>query len=187
MWSWFRHLFLGVGGVVAIATLLLGLFTATIWYKNSYKSLIQILEVRNSNTQFLLLTDISGFGDRAWYVYQLPVGAEVTSNMKAGRNKDGVLFWNYSEAGDHQENPGLEIHGERYLVFSRGGYYHSVYDISSRRVLVNHESPWHSFIGFGETEVEDNEILTKAIMRKEMSRWIEKNLHKRIEEILSKK
>jgi len=55
-----------------------------------------------------------------------------------------ALFENYEEAGDHDERATLEIRDGRYLVFSRAGLYHALYDILCDRLLVNEQSPFHA-------------------------------------------
>jgi len=117
-----------------------------IWYQNNFKTLIQTVVLKENDIKFLLFTDLAGFGDRSWSVYELPVKSIITKDIKKARNKVGVIFWNYSESGNNIENPKIEIVNNRYLVFSRGGYYHSLYDIKNKKVLVNDESPWGSFL-----------------------------------------
>jgi hypothetical protein len=105
--------------------------------------------------------------------------------MKIGHDKEGVLFWNYSEAGDHSDDPKIEFLKERYLVFSRGGAYHSLYDIKKRQVLVNDESPWASYVLEKESKDPSASLLPHAEVIKEMQVWVQKNLHSKIEKILN--
>lgn len=76
---------------------------------------IQAIEIPSRNIRFVLLIDFAGFGDRAWYVYELPAGADLSKRMKTGCDTEGVLFWNYTEVEDHYEDPKIEILTDRYL------------------------------------------------------------------------
>jgi hypothetical protein len=77
-------------GLIAVAAF-------DVWCQNSFKSVIQILDEPARNSQFVLLTDIAGFGDRAWYVYQQPLGSKITKAMKSAHSVEAALSWNYSE------------------------------------------------------------------------------------------
>ncbi|MDH5764360.1 MAG: hypothetical protein OEZ51_15450 [Nitrospinota bacterium] len=185
MKKWLKRILAGIG-IVALAVLaLIGYVAFDFWYQNNYKSLLQTLESADYKVQFVLLTDIAGFGDPAWYVYQLPIEADITKQMKTGHNKEGVLFWNYSEGGDHSDNSKIEIKKKKYLVFSRGGFYHSLYDIKSKRVLINDESPWNSFNSSKESKHKSGIKLTKEKFAEAMDNWVQKNLHSKIEKILN--
>ncbi len=182
--KWLIRGLIGLGVVVLAVTVVIGVAAYETWYQNNYKSLIQTLEAPSQNEEFVLLTDISGFDDRAWYVYQLPLGAALTKEMKSGHDKTGVLFWNYSEAGDHYDNSRIEILKDRYLVFSRGGLNHSLYDLQTRQVLVNDESPWHSFID-SEQFNKHGENPPPGMKGRGMDAWVRSNLHLKIERIVN--
>lgn len=183
MRNWLKRILFGFLAVVLTIVALIGLAVFDNWHENRYKSEIQTIEMPSGNTRFVLLTDLSGFEDRAWYVYQLPIGTDVTKRMKTGHDTEGVLFWNYSEAGDHYDNPKIEILKGRYLVFSRGRLYHSIYDIQQKALLVNDESPWNSFQeseqhkGYGEKP-------PPGTSGTAMDVWVRENLHRRIERIV---
>ena len=184
MRKWPKRVLLVLGVIVVVAIGLIAAFSLNIWYQNNYKSHIQTLEFPTRKTKFVLLTDISGFGDRAWYVYQLPINTEITKQMKTGHDTTGTLFWNYSEAGNHYDNPKIEIIKRKYLVFSRGGYFHSLYDICSGEVLVNDDSPWISFISSLEKGRQSTGSLPPEFEKQKMDDWVRNNLHLRIEKIL---
>jgi len=184
MRKWLQRVLLVLGVIVVVAIGLIAAFSLNIWYQNNYKSPIQTLEFPTGKSKFVLLTDISGFGDRAWYVYQLPSNTEITKQMKTGHDTTGTLFWNYSEAGDHYDNPKIEIIKGKYLIFSRGGYFHSLYDIGSGELLVNDESPWNSFIRSLEKCPQSTGSLSPEIENQKMDEWVRNNLHLRIEKIL---
>jgi len=181
--TWLGYLgaivFLGilvVGGLAAIAA-----FNA--WYQNTYKSPVQILEVPGGNVQFVLLTDASGLEDRTWYVYQAPIGAEIDSKMETGHDTEGALFWNHSESGIHQDKPKIEILKGRFLVFSRGGLYHSLYDLRQQAVLVNDPNPWHSFQESEQAKNKGDKAQPGATQAG-MDAWVRDNLHRKIEAII---
>lgn len=182
--KWIVRILVSLGAVALIAAVLVGAAVYDIWRQNTYKSVIQALEVPSLNNQFVLLTDIAGFDDRAWYVYQLPLGTTLTKEMKTANDKTGVLFWNYSEAGEHHDNPQIEIVKERFLVFSRGGLKHSLYDLKTRTVLVNDISPLVSFAGSEQYKKCCDNNLSIDIVVAEMNDWVKKNLHQKIERIV---
>ena len=185
MRKWIKRTLIGLGLVVLAIAALIGVAVFNLWYENSYKSQVQNLEVPDRNIQFVLLTDIAGFGDRAWYVYQLPVGAGLTKQMQTGHDTEGVLFWNYTEAGDHSENPRIEVLKNKYLVFSRGGLYHSLYNFETKEVIVNDESPWGSYINSEQSKTPSGSLPAHEEMKKRMDAWVQKNLHSKIEKILN--
>lgn len=182
--KWLSRVLWGIAAVALILAVLIGGVIFNNWYQNTFKSVIQVLEVPNLDRQYVLMTDIAGFGDRAWYVYGLPGSAPLTKDMKSSHNEEGVLFWNYSEAGDHYDDPKIEILKNRYLVFSRGGLYHSLYDIQRETLLINDESPWNSF-----QESEQFKAYGDASPPEEtgtgMGVWVRNNLHRRIMAIVN--
>jgi hypothetical protein len=101
MREWLKRSLIVFVAVAFVVSAFIGMAAFDFWRQNNYKSEIQTLQVPGLNIQFVLLTDIAGYEDRAWYVYQLPVGMGLTKRMKTGHDREGVLFWNYSEAGDH--------------------------------------------------------------------------------------
>jgi hypothetical protein len=185
MRKWLKRIFIGISAIAICAIMLIGFAAFELWYDNNYKSHIQTVKIPEKNIQFVLLTDIAGFGDRAWYIYQLPIGAITTKKMKTGHDTEGVLFWNYSEAGDHYDNPKIFILKNKYLVFSRGGLYHSLYDIENNQVVINDESPWASYIQEESTN-KSGSFRNDVEMKERMNAWVKKNLHIKIEKILSK-
>ena len=184
MRKWPKRIWVHLGVVALAVSALLGLAVFDLWYENSYKSEIQAIEIPSRNIRFVLLTDIAGFGDRAWYVYELPAGADLSKQMKTGHDIEGVLFWNYTEAGDHYEDPKIVILRDRYLVFSRGGLYHSLYDLQQKAVRVNDESPWNSFQE-SEQHKKYGEEPPPANTGTAMDVWVRDNLHREIERIIN--
>jgi len=178
--TWLGYLgiiiFLGVLVVGGLA----GIATYNAWYQSTYKSPVQTLEAPGENVQFVLLTDVSGREDRAWYVYQTPIGAEIDSRVETGHDTKGALFWNHSESGAHQGNPKIEILQGRFLVFSRGGLYHSLYDLRQQAVLVNDPNPWSSF----QKSVQAGNQAQPGAAQAAMDAWVRDNLHRKIEAII---
>ena len=161
-----------------------GYASYNLWYQNNFKTLLQVVPYQAEKMDYLLFTDISGFGDRTWYVYELPMNSAMTDDIKQAHNKKGVIFWNYSEAGNQTEDPKIEIMDNKYLVFSRGYYYHSLYDIESRKVLFNYISPWGSYILSPEYKKQAENTTYDEEMHL-MDIWVEKNIHQRIKNIAS--
>ena len=163
----------------------IGYASYNIWYQNKYKTLLQVVPHEGKKLDYLLFTDISGFGDRTWYVYELPSNSKMTDEMKQAHNKRGVIFWNYSEAGNQTEDPKIEIMDNRYLVFSRGYYYHSLYDIENRKVLFNYISPWGSYTLSPEYKKLSGNDTSYEEESRFMDMWVDKNIHQRIKNIAS--
>jgi hypothetical protein len=183
--KWFKRILIVFGVLVIIVVTFIGIAVFDLWYHNSYKSHIQTLEVPDRKIQFVLLTDICGIGDPAWYVYKLPIGVDITKRMKTAYDTEDVLFWNYSELGDHCDNPKIEIIGKKYLVFTRGGLRHSLYDIEKAEVLVNDECPWAASLTAEEAKGRSGRILSYEEEMKRMDVWVRENLHSKIEKILN--
>ena len=142
----FKKILFGIGALVGIALAMLGYLAFDIWYQNNYKIVLQQIEYPAMQSEFILLTDIAGFGDRAWYVYRVPLGTKISKDMKKAHDHSKTIFWNYSEAGNHTADPHIEIIRNKYLLFCRGGLYHSLYDLRSGKTIINDESPWGSFV-----------------------------------------
>gem|GEM_PF-3172278 len=141
MRKWLKQVLIGLGVaaglLVAAVFLLIGLFI----YEQRTE-VLQTVEVPSAEAQFVLTTRLAGIGDRGWAVYRQPLGGSAKAAARGNENYSGSLFWNYTESGDHSENAHLDVVGDRYLVFSRGGFRYSLYDIIADTVLVNEVSPW---------------------------------------------
>jgi TRAP-type C4-dicarboxylate transport system permease small subunit len=77
MRKWLKRSLIVFVAVAFVVSAFIGMAAFDLWRQNNYKSEIQTLQVPSLNIQFVLLTDIAGFEDRAWYVYQLPVGMKI--------------------------------------------------------------------------------------------------------------
>ncbi len=58
-----------------------------------------------------------------------------------------------------------------YLVLERGGLYHTLYDLTEKKIIYNEESPWHT--------------ANTPKDRKHMNKWIRVNLHDKIEAVIN--
>lgn len=166
-----KHLTVGVCAGVLLVLALCAHAIHALFVEGRSKTELQRISSPDGRHEFVLLTDLAGFGDRAWYVYEIDRGHEPSRQLREGNNTEDVLFWNYTEDGRYSASPHLELRGDRYLVFSRGDRYHSLYDTVERRVLVNEESPWAWYSELAETE---------------QDRWVIKNLHEPIQRALSR-
>ena len=169
--------------LIVLFAALFGYFAFDIWHQNKYKKLLQTIELKDKNLKYLLFTDLASLGDRAWYVYQIPIESGITKKMKEAHNKDNVLFWNYSEAGNNVDKPELKVVNKKYLLFSRSNFYHSLYDLEKKQVLLNYESPWASFLESDQYKLHGENAENEKQM-KLMNEWVFKNLHSKIHILL---
>ena len=84
---------------------------------------------------------------------------------------DDVLFWNYSEANEHKENPYIRFIKSRYLIFSRGNLDYSLYDLEQNEVLVNEHSAWGAVVAKPDLNLSETEL------NERMNNWVIENLH----------
>jgi hypothetical protein len=170
-----RWVIILVAGTALVSVVLFGANVLFAGDTIAYKTTIQIIAVPSQNRQFVLLTDLAGFDDRSWYVYESTLDASLTEAQQREHSDEGALFWNYSEAGEHKDNPRLRIEGGRFLVFSRGGLDHSLYDLRARQVLINEVSPLAAAVG--KPDLNLNLETQISIVEK----WVKENLHERIQ------
>jgi hypothetical protein len=91
-------------------------------------------------------------GDTGWYIFKFEKDFDVENyqiswdEYRDGSYQRNVIISNYAEGGDHTKNPHIEVIDDTYLVFMRGGLYHSLYDIKAGKTLVNSGSPWHDWL-----------------------------------------
>lgn len=142
--------FTAIAVIAVLVAVIVGVTAYGLWYDNTHKRLLQTVHAPTGGEDYLLMTDVAGFGDRAWYVYQRPAGEAPTPQMQRAHDVAGCLFWNYSELGDHSTEPRLRLVHDRYLAFTRGGRYYSLYDLDAHRVVLNDENPWNNFTASNE-------------------------------------
>jgi len=130
----------------------------------------------------------NGSYEPSWHIYKFPVsispeeakvnqshnGSDALGNSSRGGE---LLFGNWAEGGDHSQDAFLEVRDERFLVFSRGGLYHSLYDLLCGGVLINEENPWHRANYSGASREQLLHILTQ---------WKLSNLHGAVMDILKR-
>ena len=136
-------------GIGVVGAIIGGIAFFFFWYHNSYKSELQIVDIPSQGLKYVLMTDMSGFEDPAWYIYEVKRGAEPPPTIRVAHDGSEAAFWNYDEANDLVDEPHLTVVADRFLVFSRSGLRVSLYDIVSQCVLVNDESPWASYVEAG--------------------------------------
>ncbi|MCP4420312.1 MAG: hypothetical protein GY805_27215 [Chloroflexi bacterium] len=112
---------------------------------------VQHLPSPDNEHIFALFIDTSPFGDTGWFVFKFDKDFDVKNfeipwaNYVDGSYRKDVIMSNYAEGGDHGKNPNIEIVDNSYLVFMRGGLYHSLYSLEKNAILVGFESPWHEW------------------------------------------
>ncbi len=94
--------------------------------------------------------------------------------MKEWIDKRTILY-NYDEAELLTANPKIEILNNKFLVFSRGGYYFSLYDISLAKDTINSSSPWHDW-----KAQQLNEANSNKDDENKYKKWVKENLNDRI-------
>ncbi len=169
-----KSFFLPLSGVVLSIVFLVGIFVFNLWYQNTYKTELQTIKAPDFKVKFVLLTDVSGFDDTSWYVYKIGIDSDLSSAQKKSGKTDDVLFWNYSEANEHKENPYIRLVKDRYLIFSRGNLDYSLYDLVQNEVLVNEHSAW------GAVAAKPDLNLSGTELNERMNDWVLKNLHSQI-------
>ncbi len=153
---------------------LISFYVFELWHRNTYKTELQTIKMPERNIKFILLTDMSGFDDISWYVYKISVDKNLSAAQKKSGETNDVLFWNYSEAGEHQENPFIRITKGKYLIFSRGNLDYSLYDIDQDKVIVNEHSAWGAVAKKSTIDLPIQE--TDQLMNE----WVLKNVHTKI-------
>ena len=144
----------------------------------------------NEKYNYAFYMDTWGIGDQGYYVLQLdkntkPEDVYVEINFEDGINKEQnnwvkerMILFNYAEAGYHSSNPNIKLINNRFLVFSRGDFYYSLFDIKLQKDTFNITSPWNDFIaqsGYYSEKIDRDKEL------KAYTKWIEENTHKKIE------
>ncbi|MES9854494.1 MAG: hypothetical protein ABW170_21985 [Candidatus Thiodiazotropha sp. L084R] len=136
--------------------------------------MLQTIEVPEVNIKFVLLTDMSGFDDTSWYVYKIGIDSKLSNVQKKSGETEDVLFWNYSEASEHKENPYIRFVKSRYLIFSRGNLDYSLYDLVKNKVMVNDHSAWGEVVAKPDLDISGYEL------NQIMNEWVLENLHNKI-------
>ena len=116
------------------------------WYAATRAPTLVAHEQAVDGTVFAMYAHDPAFSDYdpAWFVYEFPSLETMEHATVTSEFDSGALFETYEEGGDHNSDETLEIVAERFVVVSRAGILHSLYDRSCRELLVHEESPWHA-------------------------------------------
>jgi hypothetical protein len=129
-----------LGALAVLAT------CALLALKDQVGSPERLVEVQGPHGEWYALYAEYPLGDYdpSWHVYRFATRAALDSaHVERGFNK-GALFETYEESGDHDEDAVLEVLDGRFLVFSKAGIFHSLFDIECKRLLVHEEDPYHA-------------------------------------------
>jgi hypothetical protein len=168
--------------IVPLAIAIIGyiIMQAVLALRNRKKLHIMSIEAPGGG-RFSLYCDFSGNTVLAWYVYRLPQGAEETADMMEAHNTSGALFWSLSMVEPEARWEGeIELIRDRYLVFSRGGLYHSLLDTVENKTLVHIGEPHEDYARWAEKHGIESPYPTDESYRA----WAEETLHRPIEKML---
>ena len=165
----FGALLAGLAAVVALALY--------VWWAGTQPPTLVAQAQAADGTVFALYVSHPAFGDYdpKWLVYEFPSLEVMERASISSEWRSGALFETYEEGGDHNSAETLEIVSDRFVVVSRAGILHSLYDRSCRDLLVHEESPWHA------ANLSDLEREKRARAYLE---WKLTHLHRRIEALL---
>jgi hypothetical protein len=93
-----------------------------------------------------------------------------------------IILENYDEAGFLTQNPKIEYINNRYIVFSRGGYYYGLYDILLKKDTFNIGSPWNEW---KDKSGYKSEKYDRRKEKKLYEEWIKNNIHAEIKDYIS--
>ncbi len=154
----------------------------------NYLDYIQHVESSDGKYYYGLYSDFS-IGDPGFLVLKLdkknnPKDLKINYSWRHGITGDDAewmrertVLYNYDEAGQFCNDPKLEIINDRFLVFSRGGYYFGLYDLKISKDTFNIGSPWNEWLdnsGY-KSEKHDRDKEEKAY-----GQWIKQNLDTKI-------
>ena len=156
----------------------------------NYMDFHSSIEPAEGEFNYGLYFDAVGIGDPGYYILRLekdiiPEDVYVEWTPQNGVNKeqnkwvkDRTVLFNYAEAGFHTSDPKLNLIENRFVVFSRGGYYYSLYDIKIKKDTFNIGSPWNDF---REKSGYSSEKFDREKEEFAYTEWIKQNVHKEIE------
>lgn len=165
----------------------------------NYIDYIQHIESPDKKYNYCLYSDAIGIGDPGFKVLKLdkeinPKTLKVRWNFKKGIDrKDGEwlylrqILYNYEESSYYATDPKIEIINNRFLVFSRGGYYFGLYDIKLQKDIINICCPWSDWASQN-IWTEKGTNYKGDIPKDEKSDyglWIEKNIHNKIKNYIT--
>lgn len=121
--------------------------------------------------------------DPSWHIYRFKSLSELESAKITNQFGDGALLETYEEGGDHDEDATIEVLDGRFLVFSKAGLFHGLYDLQCARVVVDDSSPWNSaWDRFGQNRELDDPEWPRFYLQ-----WKLENLHLPIAKYIAEK
>jgi hypothetical protein len=131
-----------VSGAIAIPLVsvfvLVGLGLDSLHSQPETKLVQQRLPDPDRGIDYLLLTNARAF-EPTWYVYTVDSGEDPTPSMLVQGDSTGSVIHNYSEGARFTSNPTLEIFDSRFLIFWRGGFPHSIFDLQESKLLFDED------------------------------------------------
>jgi len=168
-----------------ISLLLIGCETNSVDYHSK-------LEIDSGDYNYALYLDGVGISDQTYKVVKLekkinPEDVYLKWTPREGINyeenkeqiewfRERIILESYDEAGFHTQNPKIEYINNRYIVFSRGGYYYGLYDIFLKKDTFNIGSPWHEWRNKSGNKSEKDRNKEKKLY----DEWIKNNIHAEI-------
>ncbi len=144
-------------------------------YTNYFKDYLLLQSLGYKDEVYALYFSVAGFDDVEFQILKwskINWKAEEKVDKRSVYEKVGNTFqpiaFNYDEGPKNLENPRIFIQND-YLVMERSGFYYSLYDLKTDKLLINDESPWHS--------APDNSL-------EDLDKWIKENLHNKIKAII---
>lgn len=147
--------------------------------KSYFKDYLYQQHLEYKGEIYVLYFSMAGFDDLEWCILkwkkqqwksQDKVDKQLVEDSKHIRNKNfEFLCFNYDEGPKNKNDVKIFIK-EHYLVLSRGGLYHSLFDLRSQKLLINESCPYCE---------------SQSKSKKEMNVWIKKNLHDKIDKIIN--
>lgn len=151
----------------------------------NYLDYYQHIEVPDGEYNFGLYGEPS-FGDPGFMVlklekeidpeklafnYKLFSGGPMLSEEEQKWIDSRTVLYNYEESSYFSSNAKIELLHNRFLVFSRGGYHFSLYDLKTESAPFNDANPWY-YGGGGSNE------------KSSYGTWIKTNLHDKINDYI---
>lgn len=165
----------------------------------NYLDYYQHIKSPNRKYNYGLYSDFS-IGDPGFLVLKLEQGInpkklKIDYSLKNGISADDAdwiysreILNNYDEASQYCKDPKIELIDNRFLVFSRGGYMFSLYDIKIEKDTFNNCCPWNEWASqnIWAEKGKDYKGQIPKNKKSDYGIWIEKNLEKKIKEYIEK-
>ena len=129
-------------------------------YFNFCQNIYLQQQITWNNKVYALYFGITGFDDMEWHVLAYDQ-KEWKDQKKIQKPRDNRIIFNYDEGPKNIENVKIFIK-DNFLILERGKLYHSLYDLTNKKLLINEESPFHA------SDCDD---------KKMMNKWIKEKLH----------